>query len=144
MQMVNGTARIEHLKMIQGVINRLAGNSFSIKQWAITLTAAATATLIRLNNETALACIALIALVPFWCLDAYYLWRERLFQNCYNAVRKYREGKFMEFKIAPVTEPGRSKDRYWNAFRSKTVAPLHGALIVMVIGTAIISTFLKD
>ena len=31
--------KIKHLEIIQGVINRMAGNSFALKGWAVTLVA---------------------------------------------------------------------------------------------------------
>ena len=31
--------KIKHLEMIQGVINRMAGNSFALKGWSVTLIA---------------------------------------------------------------------------------------------------------
>ena len=31
--------KVSHLEMIQGVINRMAGNSFALKGWAVTLVA---------------------------------------------------------------------------------------------------------
>lgn len=30
-------AKIRYLEMIQGIINRMAGNSFALKGWAVTL-----------------------------------------------------------------------------------------------------------
>ena len=31
--------KIKHLELIQGIINRMAGNSFMLKGWAVTLVA---------------------------------------------------------------------------------------------------------
>ena len=31
--------KIKHLEIIQGIINRMAGNSFALKGWAVTLIA---------------------------------------------------------------------------------------------------------
>ena len=36
----HGSNKHKHLEMIQGVINRLASNSFSIKQWTVMLVSA--------------------------------------------------------------------------------------------------------
>jgi hypothetical protein len=78
---------IEHLKMIQGIISRLANNSFSYKGWSITLVSA----LLLLAAKDSEPLYALVGLVPvlfFWWLDAYYLCQERLFRQLFDEVRK--------------------------------------------------------
>ena len=85
--MVMEPDRVKHLELIQGVVNRLAGNSFSVKGWSITLVAA----LFALASKDANALYAAIALLPalsFWALDGYYLHRERLFRRLYDRVRE--------------------------------------------------------
>jgi hypothetical protein len=75
--------RVKHLELIQGIVNRLAGNSFSIKGWSITLVAA----LFALAAKDANPFYAAVALLPalfFWGLDAYYLRQERLYRGLYN------------------------------------------------------------
>jgi hypothetical protein len=76
---------VEHLKLIQDVVSRLAGNSFSMKGWSITLTSA----LLALAAKDANVHYALLALVPvlfFWGLDGYYLLLERRFRKIYDLV----------------------------------------------------------
>jgi len=78
--------KAKHLEMIQAVVSRLAGNSFSIKGWSITLVSA----LFALAAKDANVRYAALALLPglcFWGLDAYYLRQERLYRKLYNAVR---------------------------------------------------------
>jgi hypothetical protein len=78
--------QLKHLEMIQGVINRLAGNSFQMKGWSITLIAALMALAAHEANER-YAAVALLPALCFWGLDAYYLRQERLFRKLYDAVR---------------------------------------------------------
>jgi hypothetical protein len=33
-------SKLKHLELVQGVINRMAGNSFILKGWSVTLTSA--------------------------------------------------------------------------------------------------------
>ena len=40
--MMQSEARIEHLKLVQGVISRMAGNSAQLKTWAVSLVTAVT------------------------------------------------------------------------------------------------------
>jgi predicted membrane channel-forming protein YqfA (hemolysin III family) len=58
--------RIKHLEMIQVVINRLAGNSFMLKSWSITVVSA----LMALAAKDANARYALLALFPALCFSA--------------------------------------------------------------------------
>lgn len=78
--------KITHLEMIQGIINRMAGNSFSLKGWAVTLVAG----IFALASNDADKMYFLVAYVPvivFWCLDTYYLLQERLYRSLYDKVR---------------------------------------------------------
>ena len=78
--------KIKHLELIQGVINRLAINSFQLKGWTVVLVAAILVLLARENRLDA-ACIALAPIVVFWGLDGYFLWQERLYRALYDDVR---------------------------------------------------------
>ncbi|HYJ86999.1 MAG TPA: hypothetical protein VEW46_13145 [Pyrinomonadaceae bacterium] len=78
-------AKLKHLELIQSVISRLAGNSFSMKGWSIPLVAALMALAAKDANER-YAAVALLPALCFWGLDAYYLRQERLYRKLYNAV----------------------------------------------------------
>jgi hypothetical protein len=75
----------KHLSMIQGVVNRLAGNSFALKGWSVTLVAALLA-LAAKDADTRLVAIALLPALTFWGLDGYFLAQERLFRRLYERV----------------------------------------------------------
>ncbi|MEM6718978.1 MAG: hypothetical protein AAF611_06680 [Bacteroidota bacterium] len=74
-----------HLEFIQGVINRHNANSFMIKGWAITITAAIFA-LTGTINEPYLCFIALGPTFMFWVLDAMFVANERSFISLYSCV----------------------------------------------------------
>src|SRR5438552_10615326 len=78
--------KAKHLEMIQAVVSRLAGNSFSVKGWSITLVSALFALAAKDSNPR-YAALALLPALCFWGLDAYYLRQERLFRKLYEAVR---------------------------------------------------------
>ncbi len=89
----HGPNKIAHLQMIQGVVDRMAGNLFYLKGWAITLLAGLFAisspdTLLRNNWPAALLVILLFL---FWILDGYFLSLERCFRDLYNKVREMNE-----------------------------------------------------
>ena len=76
----------KHLEMIQGVINRMANNSFMLKGWAVTLVAGIFA-LASKDAEKIYFLVAYVPIVAFWGLDAYYLRQERLYRKLYDKVR---------------------------------------------------------
>ena len=78
-------ARIEHLKLVQAVVNRLGRNSFAIKSAA----AAVAAALVALTASTSapFAALAGIAILPLWMLDARFLSEERGYRRLYDSVR---------------------------------------------------------
>jgi hypothetical protein len=82
---------IRHLEFIQGVINRMARNSFAIKGWAITLIAAIFVLGIGQSIAWYFFLIALLPALVFWGLDGYYLRQELLFRKLYDEVREATE-----------------------------------------------------
>lgn len=75
--------KVSHLEMIQGVINRMAGNSFALKGWAVTLVAGIFA-LSSKDADRTYFIVAYIPIIVFWFLDSYYLLQERLFRSLYK------------------------------------------------------------
>ena len=75
--------RRKHLELIQGVITRLAGNSFSIKSWAVGLITVL-GSLAAKDADLRFASVLLFPALCFWGLDAYYLRQERLFRKLYE------------------------------------------------------------
>ena len=79
-------AKLKHLELIQGVINRLAGNSFYMKGWTVVLLSALLVLVVR-EDQGDLSLLGLLPVLVFWGLDAYFLWQERLFRALYDRVR---------------------------------------------------------
>ncbi len=82
----------KHLDFIQIVITRMAVNSFLIKGWVVTLTAAIFA-LSAKDANTKYILFAYFPIFIFWILDGYYLYQERLYRSLYNFVRKLNDDK---------------------------------------------------
>ena len=76
--------------MIQKIIERMAGNLFFLKGWAITLIAALFALAAKDANHKYIV-LAYFPVVIFWILDGYFLHQERLFRALYDHVRKLDE-----------------------------------------------------
>ncbi len=74
--------------MIQGVIDRMARNSFLLKGWAVTLLTATMWLSIRLQGALfPSVATAIFLIATFWGLDGYYLRQERLFRSLYDCIR---------------------------------------------------------
>ncbi|MBC8179526.1 hypothetical protein H8E88_00220 [candidate division KSB1 bacterium] len=73
---------LKEIEVIQGIINRMAFNSFLIKGWTITLVVVA----LLLKGAKHQVWIAFIPLFVFWFLDAYFLWQERMYRKLYDWV----------------------------------------------------------
>ncbi|WP_133511624.1 hypothetical protein [Candidatus Thiosymbion oneisti] len=62
----------KHLDLLQGVINRMAGNSFLLKGWNVTLVAALLAVAAD-ELEPLQVSVALLPVLALWGLDGYFL-----------------------------------------------------------------------
>lgn len=78
---------VKHLEMIQGVINRMAANSFDLKRWSVLLAAAFIAISWRPEARSHVALLAPLSVLIFWCLDSHYLRQERMYRKLYDRVR---------------------------------------------------------
>lgn len=84
-----GENKRNHLEMLQGIIERMGHNSFSLKGWAVGI-------MIDIysfagENAHKAVIITLIPLIVLWILDSYYLMLERKFRALYDNVRLKRE-----------------------------------------------------
>ena len=86
-------SKIAHLQMIQAVITRLAGNSFMIKRWSVTLVAALFALGAANSNNEFFVYLAYFPAFMFWALDAYCLRQEQLFRKLYDHVLGAQRGQ---------------------------------------------------
>jgi hypothetical protein len=69
------------------VISRMAGNSFLLKGWSVTLVAALFA-LAAKDSNTRFIPVAYYPVLVFWILDGYFLSQERSFRALYDKVRQ--------------------------------------------------------
>ena len=123
-------AKIAHLQMIQAVITRLAGNSFMIKGWSVTLVTALLA-LAAASTNVLFVYLTCFPVFIFWALDAYFVRQERLFRKLYNRVRGAK-GEQVDFsmKTQPFEE---NVDGTWSVAWSHTLRLFHGMITVTII-----------
>ena len=95
-------ARIEHLKMIQTNIARMASCSFKVKGWSVTSIGAMYAYWLT-NKSNYWLWLILGVTVLFWFHDAYYLMLERAFRKLYDKIREEDLSSYDEtFDMTPI------------------------------------------
>jgi hypothetical protein len=125
-------AKLKHLEMIQGVINRMAANSFQLKGWSVTLLSALLA-LAAGSGRPVFAFLALIPCAAFWLLDGFFLRQERLFRALYNDVA-YRDAGIA---FSMDTRPYLDRTGSWlKVCFSSTLRLFHGALLFGLIAAS--------
>lgn len=110
---MNDQNKLKHLEMIQGIINRMASNSFALKGWAVTLVAGIFA-LASKDTDKIYFLITYIPIIIFWVLDSYYLLQERLFRSLYGKVRRLQENE-IDFEMNIKSDEFKSKSNTFNA-----------------------------
>ncbi len=138
------TRVVKHMEMIQGVISRLAHDSFLVKGWSMTLLAAGVIFITR--GEVRSDCVILAFIVPvfgFWILDAYFLWQERLFRQLYDEIRQQET---TDFSMDLTKHKGDRKDqlKFWRSFFSCTLNLFYGMEIFFVAAVFSISFLTGD
>ncbi len=124
-------SKLKHLELIQGVINRLASDSFRMKGWAVVLVAAVFVFLARQNSFDA-GYIALLPIAAFWGLDGYFLWQERLFRAHYDNVRTL-PAENIDFSMNVRNYRGPWRQSWFGTTFSRTLACFYGALLAFVL-----------
>ncbi len=129
--------KFKHLEFIQGVVNRLASNSFRMKGWSVLLIAALLAVLAR-EGHIEFAPIGLVPVIIFWGLDGYFLWQERLFRALYDHVRQLPDADIdFSMNVSPFMH---TRARTWlGATCSKTLVFFHGALVIALVLASILN-----
>jgi hypothetical protein len=121
--------KIKHLEFIQTTINRMAGNSFLLKGWTVTLTGGLLALTFKQIDRRYLD-ISIAILIVFWLLDSYYLAHERKFIALFNRVRK-QPGDTTDFSMDTKPFGG-----FWSWLRcsfSVTMTLFYGGLLVVIL-----------
>jgi len=123
-------AKLKHLEMIQGIINRMGSNSFMLKSWAVVIVSA----LFALSAKDANGAFIVVAYLPavvLWGLDGYYLRQERLFRELYKDVAAKQEAN-IDFSMS--TAPYQlNVANWWQVCFSKTISPFHGVIVAVII-----------
>jgi len=129
-------AKIRHLEMVQGIITRMATNSFLLKGWAVTLVAGIFMLAIKDSNPLYFL-ITLIPTILFWFLDSYYLQLERKYRILYNKIRL--EKPDLTFVLSVPKSCQEDKTNYRQSLLSKTEMGFYVPFAILVLIVTIIS-----
>ena len=123
----------KHLEIMQGVIRRMATNSFSLKTWCITIVSAILV-VVATKDKPDYVLIALIPIVMFCGLDMYYLALERGFRKAYeNFVCKLHAGVLTDDDMYVVKPLGNTWLLWIGAFPSHSIWPFYIVIVIMIL-----------
>ena len=101
MATASSKADTKHLEFLQAAISRMAANSFLAKGWSVTLVTALLALAIK-DGRHYFTLVAILPVIVFAILDAYYLALERGFRRRFKAaVEAYAAGIAPDFNMSP-------------------------------------------
>lgn len=135
--------KIQHLEMIEHIIERMGHNSFLLKGWSITLISALVA-LVSQGKREDFFVLAFIPLLAFWFLDAFYLMTERKYRMLYENVRVSKKIDFsMDLDVVTYTGKQCKKICFMSCLFSKTEILFYGFLAFTICGLTIFWNFLS-
>ena len=123
--------KIKHLEMIQSIITRMAQNSFMIKGWSLTLVVA----MFAFVPKTACLFIpvAIIPILIFACLDAYYLQLERRYKKLYDIVREKEESD-VDFNLTIIGQCKEEGNKYCVCLFSRSILLFYSPVLIACVG----------
>lgn len=125
----NVEEKIAHLGFIQGVINRMANNSFLLKGWAITIVAAAFSIY---EKKPDILWAAYIPVILFCLLDGYFFYQEKLYRKLYEKVSN-DEGSINRFSLNATVVNQELNHQYFMLYIfTWAVLPIYTILLVIV------------
>lgn len=130
--------KLKHLDMIQGIISRMASNSFALKGWTVTLIAGIFV-LADKDTDKMYFLVTYIPVIVFWFLDSYYLLQERLFRALYGKVRKLSENE-IDFDMDITRNEFKSeKNTFFSSLFSVTEVGFYVPLAIVSTGVIILT-----
>lgn len=122
-----------HLKIMQGVIERMAENSRSCKVWCVTLVSASLILVARTDQPNYIL-VALVPVVLFLILDTYYLTLERAFRGSYDTfVEELKNDNISSSDLYSVKPTGTVPKLFIHSLRSFSIYIFYPILIISVL-----------
>lgn len=106
----------------------MAGNSFLIRGWSVTLVSALFALAAR-DADRSFVVISYFPCVMLWILDAYYLSQERKFRSLYDAVRSATTDTDYNMSTEATAT---WRDSWPDSIFSRTLFLFHGTMLGVI------------
>ncbi len=88
-----------YIEMLQGNIERMAGNSANCKSWMVTIVSALMALLCSINAFNGWILSGILPILLYWYLDVYYLHLERGMRNLETVfLNMFRDKNFEKYE----------------------------------------------
>lgn len=127
-----------HLQILQSIVSRMGTNSSSAKAWCITLVSAILV-VVADKGKPVYLCIALLPIILFLYLDAYYLALEDGYRSTYNDfVKRLHERIIYPSDLFCVKAAGNIGRQTLVKMRSLSVWPFY----VTLLGTVVLAMWL--
>mgnify|MGYP000929438968 CR=1 FL=1 len=130
----------KEIDLIQGVISRMANNSFLLKGWCISLIAV----LLALTKDTIVAInleyfnlVLVLPVIAFWYLDAYFLHKERCYRRLYNWTIANRMTSDDFLYNLDYTRFKKDEKSIFAIMLSKTLLPLYGLVLLITLALSL-------
>jgi hypothetical protein len=121
-----------HINQIQSIINRMATNSFKIKQWYLTVIGLFFTYLITIN-KLKYWWLVVIVILTFMSVDIYYLLLEKQFRNFYQLqIDRYHNNEFRECDLYLIKQYKQNYDLPKSIF-SYSIMPLYIPVVGLII-----------
>lgn len=124
--------------MIQGIINRMAGNSFLLKGWSVILISALFALAEKDSNQFFLY-LTYFPCIAFWSLDGYFLWQEKMYRKLYQEVTK-KSVETIDFDMNAVKFKSDVDSWFFVCF-STTLRLFHGVIFGVLVLIMLITIY---
>ena len=128
-------SKIKHLEMIESIIERMGNNSFQLKGWAVALVAIVGGFASH-GSDKRFFLIAVIPIIAFWFLDAFYLMMERRYKILYKNVAEKEVDQIdfqMDIRHASYTDEEKRDASYCRCLFSITEWLFYVSILIAVL-----------
>ena len=116
----------------------MAGNSFLLKGWSVTLISALFALAAKDSNQL-FVYLAYFPCLTFWSLDGYFLWQERMYRKLYQEVALKSEDT-IDFELN-ASKYSSKVDSWFSTCFSLTLRIFHGAIFGVIVLIMLINIY---
>lgn len=130
----------KEIDLIQGVVSRMATNSFYLKGWMISLVSV----ILALTKDTIVATeiayfnfTLCLPVLMFWYLDAFFLHKERCYRKLYEWVIQNRKETDEHLYSLNYSRFEGQVDNVFKTMFSKTLLPFYGLTLLILLSTQV-------